>query len=176
MNRKYVYIIIFLFLIFLLFFMKRDFESEKNIKDNIIKSENNIFILNIEDGFVLKNNFEFTGKILKPELFKVKSRDIVLVLLTDKKGNMLGRKYLQQDIKDKSLFHGDFQYNQTKEKEGVLEIKNITDDENDKVYIYRVKVKLDNQPLNLNANFVPLDGSPFVGIPTSDPPINGIVK
>lgn len=180
MRKIYIIFLLVIFLSFVVYLFSSSYSNTKVSKDDndmIVEVEKKPLSLNIKSGDVLVNNFEFFGEIYNNNLFLPDGREIVIVLLTDLDGNMLGKKYLEvnsdlNSSSEKVYFGGDFAYNQTKKAQGILEVKNIPKKGVSDIYSYKIKVSLDNKPLNLNEGFVPKDGSPFVSSPGFDPPVS----
>ncbi|PID83381.1 hypothetical protein CSB11_01145 [Candidatus Campbellbacteria bacterium] len=179
MNKKCIYKnIILIASVFLLFALGVVFckllENKRTLNLNINKNFFNqkMFDINIKSGDLIKNNFKVLGTDLNQQAFPLENGKIAQVVLWDMNNKILGKadlRFEKKDEQNRNCFEARLSYNQTKEKEGIVEIKSISKD-NQREFSYKIKVKLDNKPLNLNQGFIPKDGTPFVAGPSFDPP------
>lgn len=180
MNKKNLFLglIILLCIGSLFVYQQLRMQDNDSIKFDIRKKTNenkNPISINIKNGDILTNNFKIVGNNLGNEAFLPKYGKIARVILKDLNNKILGKTYLYKESREYKnnrniyFFSTKLTYNKTKEKEGVLEIISIPQNNSFSSNVYKIKVFLDNEPVNLNEGFTPKDGSVFVASPNYSP-------
>lgn len=179
MDKKKIILIFFIAIILFSLFIysnRRGEYKKEDTKTPMINLEKRPVEINIDEGDILTNNFRIIGNNLGNDDFTPKFGKVGRVVLMDTNNKILGKTYLYKndegsvENRKECFFSTNLAYNQTKEDKGILEIRSIPQDKKSDIYVYKINVILNNKPLNLNAGFIPRDGSAFVASPSSDPP------